>query len=250
MLYDGRPWHTELRNSVGFVEQDDIVFSSITVRQSLCFTARLRLPRAWSLSRKLARVETVIHSLNLGRCADTVISNVSGGERKRLCIAAESLVQPRLLLLDEPTSGAIYQFRHVRGADWESGRAWRRLCPGPCAQYLGSLPTPLTHEVMTHCSLTLTHSATHSLRSLGHSLALSLALSLSHPRGQALTHRLRGMWFSCFASWCIPRTPGWLTHALSLTRAPARNVSRPTATTLFRLFRLLILLAALQLALQ
>ena len=105
MLYDGKAWHADLRKQIGFVEQDDIVFSNLTVRQSLNFTARLRLPAAWTLEKKLSRVNTLIDCLNLGKCADTLISAISGGERKRLCIASESIVQPRLLLLDEPTSG-------------------------------------------------------------------------------------------------------------------------------------------------
>ncbi len=81
------------------------MFSALTVRQSLSFTARLRLPRSWSTAKKLQRVDELIDCLNLAKCADTTIESVSGGERKRLCIASECIVQPKLLLLDEPTSG-------------------------------------------------------------------------------------------------------------------------------------------------
>ena len=81
------------------------MFNALTVRQSLNFTARLRLPASWSKQRKLARVDDLIDCLNLAKCADTKISDISGGERKRLCIASESIVQPQLMLLDEPTSG-------------------------------------------------------------------------------------------------------------------------------------------------
>jgi len=104
-LYNGKPWQANFRKVIGFVEQDDIVISSLTVRQSLTFTARLRLPGNWSMQRKRDRVDGLIASLNLDKCADTKIESISGGERKRLCIALECIVQPQLLLLDEPTSG-------------------------------------------------------------------------------------------------------------------------------------------------
>lgn len=103
--YDGKRWDQKLRKSIGFVEQDDVVFNELTVQRSLMFTARLRLPANWSRKRKEERVNTLIASLNLQKCANTKIATISGGERKRLCIAAECLVQPQLLLLDEPTSG-------------------------------------------------------------------------------------------------------------------------------------------------
>lgn len=74
------------------------------------FTAQLRLPREYTLAEKYERVEQVIQQLRLGKCADTKIGDdmdrgVSGGERKRLCIASEFLTRPKIVLFDEPTSG-------------------------------------------------------------------------------------------------------------------------------------------------
>jgi len=59
---------------------------------------------------KLQQVENVIQLLHLTKCADTIIGNervrgISGGERKRVSIAAELLTDPSVILLDEPTSG-------------------------------------------------------------------------------------------------------------------------------------------------
>lgn len=59
---------------------------------------------------KLKRVEEVICKLGLEHCKNTLVGNslmkgISGGERKRLCVAIELLRKPRLLFLDEPTSG-------------------------------------------------------------------------------------------------------------------------------------------------
>ncbi|KAK8632943.1 hypothetical protein V6N13_073321 [Hibiscus sabdariffa] len=59
---------------------------------------------------KKERATSVISELGLVRCQNTVIGGtffrgISGGERKRVCIANEILLNPSLLLLDEPTSG-------------------------------------------------------------------------------------------------------------------------------------------------
>ena len=54
---------------------------------------------------KLKQVENTMQLLHLTKCADTMIGNVSGGERKRVSIASELLTDPSVILLDEPTSG-------------------------------------------------------------------------------------------------------------------------------------------------
>lgn len=82
----------------------------MTVRETLLFAARLRLPDDIPLTDKKRRVEQLIDTLGLTRAADTVIGDVrrrgiSGGERKRLSIGCELLSDPSLLFLDEPTSG-------------------------------------------------------------------------------------------------------------------------------------------------
>ena len=74
------------------------------------FVALLRLPRSLTKEEKLERVESVITQLKLTSCADTKVGDsgnrgISGGERKRLCIAREFITRPRVVLFDEPTSG-------------------------------------------------------------------------------------------------------------------------------------------------
>ena len=95
---------------LAYVQQEDIFYTQMTVRETLMFAARLRLPSDVSLAEKERRVEELIDVLGLKRAADTVIGNVrrrgiSGGERKRLSIGCELLSDPTLLFLDEPTSG-------------------------------------------------------------------------------------------------------------------------------------------------
>ena len=95
---------------MAFVQQEDTFYTQMTVRETLLFAARLRLPSSVSLEEKERRVDDIIAKLSLVKAAGTIIGDVkrrgiSGGERKRLAIGCELLSDPQLLFLDEPTSG-------------------------------------------------------------------------------------------------------------------------------------------------
>ena len=87
---------------------DDLYFQSLTVYETLRFSANLKLPKSMGKQEKLKRVNDIIDELDLNKCKDTIIgivgAGISGGERRRLAIGLEILNQPSLLL-DEPTSG-------------------------------------------------------------------------------------------------------------------------------------------------
>ncbi|KAK1304564.1 ABC transporter G family member 11 [Acorus calamus] len=96
--------------AAAYVTQDDNLIGTLTVRETIMYSARLRLPDKMPLSEKKALVEGTIIEMGLQDCADTVIGNwhlrgISGGEKRRVSIALEILMRPRLLFLDEPTSG-------------------------------------------------------------------------------------------------------------------------------------------------
>lgn len=96
--------------TAAYVTQDDNLIGTLTVRETITYSARLRLPDKMAWSEKRALVESTIVEMGLQDCADTVIGNwhlrgISGGERRRVSIALEILTRPRLLFLDEPTSG-------------------------------------------------------------------------------------------------------------------------------------------------
>ncbi|KAE9600161.1 putative sulfate-transporting ATPase [Lupinus albus] len=96
--------------TAAYVTQDDNLIGTLTVRETISYSARLRLPDKMAWSDKRALVESTIVAMGLQDCADTVIGNwhlrgISGGEKRRVSIALEILMRPRLLFLDEPTSG-------------------------------------------------------------------------------------------------------------------------------------------------
>ncbi|PKA62129.1 ABC transporter G family member 22 [Apostasia shenzhenica] len=110
ITYNDEPYNKSLKRRIGFVTQDDVLFAHLTVRETLKYAALLRLPKKMTKQQKEERAMDVIYELGLERCQDTMIGGpfvrgVSGGERKRVCIGNEILINPSLLFLDEPTSG-------------------------------------------------------------------------------------------------------------------------------------------------
>ena len=79
----------KLKKRVAYVKQSDLFFDHLTVRDQLTYTAFLRLPSAWPKARKVGEVERIIKTLRLGKCAETPIYMISGGEKKRVNIGSE-----------------------------------------------------------------------------------------------------------------------------------------------------------------
>ena len=110
ITYNGKPFSNQMKRNTGFVTQDDALYPHLTVTETLVFTALLRLPNSISTKDKVLHAEAVITQLGLTKCKDSIIGDpflrgVSGGERKRVSIGQEMLINPSLLFLDEPTSG-------------------------------------------------------------------------------------------------------------------------------------------------
>lgn len=110
ITYNDQSYNKFLKSRIGFVTQDDVLFPHLTVKETLTYAARLRLPKTFTKEQKEKRALDVIYELGLERCQDTMIGGsfvrgVSGGERKRVCIGNEIIINPSLLFLDEPTSG-------------------------------------------------------------------------------------------------------------------------------------------------
>ncbi|KAJ0116349.1 hypothetical protein J7T55_007328 [Diaporthe amygdali] len=102
------PQPTTLRRLARFVEQEDALLGSLTVRETLTFASRLatRLPAR----ERAARVDDLLAALGLRGQAGTVVGTpvrrgISGGQKRRAGIGAQLMTAPRVLVLDEPTSG-------------------------------------------------------------------------------------------------------------------------------------------------
>ncbi|XP_074579893.1 ABC transporter G family member 1-like [Curcuma longa] len=93
-----------------YVTQDDVLMTTLTVREAVCYSAQLQLPDSMSTSAKRARAEATMREMGLTAAMDTRIGGwhvkgISGGQRRRVSICVELLTRPPLLFLDEPTSG-------------------------------------------------------------------------------------------------------------------------------------------------
>jgi ABC-type multidrug transport system ATPase subunit/ABC-type multidrug transport system permease subunit len=93
------------RSVIGYVPQDDILHRGLNVVDALGYVAELRLPPDTSPGDRRQRVERVLDDVDMDQHQTTVIDRLSGGQRKRVSIAAELLADPALFFLDEPTSG-------------------------------------------------------------------------------------------------------------------------------------------------
>jgi len=96
------------RLQMGYVPQDDIVHSQLTVREALYFSTKLRTDLTDAEIEK--RIDTILEQLGILDKKNTLIGSpeqkvLSGGQRKRVNIAMELITDTPVLFLDEPTSG-------------------------------------------------------------------------------------------------------------------------------------------------
>lgn len=101
---------TNWRQIHAFVQQEDALYGSLTVRESLRYAATLQLGPSVSRAEIEDRIDQMLRTLGLEDAQHTMVGSpffrgISGGQRRRLSIGVEILRLPSVLFLDEPTSG-------------------------------------------------------------------------------------------------------------------------------------------------
>ncbi len=97
--------YSALKNLIGYVPQQDIVYRELTLGKMLDYTAQMRMPEDSTQKERDNRVAQVIEMVELDGREDTLIGSLSGGQRKRASIAVELISDPTAFFLDEPSSG-------------------------------------------------------------------------------------------------------------------------------------------------
>ncbi|CAD5330994.1 unnamed protein product [Arabidopsis thaliana] len=80
VTYNDKPYSKYLKSKIGFVTQDDVLFPHLTVKETLTYAARLRLPKTLTREQKKQRALDVIQELGLERCQDTMIGGAFAGK--------------------------------------------------------------------------------------------------------------------------------------------------------------------------
>jgi phospholipid/cholesterol/gamma-HCH transport system ATP-binding protein len=94
----------ELRMKIGFLFQSGALYDSMTVRENLEFplTRVLKIKDQTEIDK---RVTEALENVSLADAIDKMPSDLSGGMRKRVGLARTIIVQPEIMLYDEPTTG-------------------------------------------------------------------------------------------------------------------------------------------------
>lgn len=87
--------HGAWRHLCSLVPQEDVLLGSFTVRETMRFSTQLRLPQERPVAEKEAVVTEVLEDLGILDCQDVLVKDVSGGQRRRVSVGLELLVNPR-----------------------------------------------------------------------------------------------------------------------------------------------------------
>ena len=94
----------DLRKKIGFLFQSGALYDSMTVRENLEFPLR-RIKKGLSKNDITEKVMEVLENVGLADAVDKMPSELSGGMRKRISLARTIIVDPMIMLYDEPTTG-------------------------------------------------------------------------------------------------------------------------------------------------
>ena len=118
--FDGKPLVGTVPDGIGAVFQQDASFFWLNVRDNVAFGLRRRGVAAAEIDK---RVDAALSFMGLRGFAKAYPAQLSGGMRQRVCIARTLVLEPKVLLLDEPFGALDQQTRLLMGD--ELLRIWR-----------------------------------------------------------------------------------------------------------------------------
>ncbi len=92
-----------VRRQIGFLFQQSALFDSMTVRENIAFPLREHGVNDEKIIAE--RVERVLNLVGLDETIEQMPAELSGGQRKRVALARAVVLEPRIVLYDEPTTG-------------------------------------------------------------------------------------------------------------------------------------------------
>jgi NitT/TauT family transport system ATP-binding protein len=120
IAFEGAPVRGQVPDGIGVVFQEDATFPWLTIEDNIAFGLRERGADAADVRRRVAHALAL---MGLGEFRRAYPAQLSGGMRQRVCIARTLVLEPRLVLLDEPFGSLDQQTRLLMGD--ELLRLWR-----------------------------------------------------------------------------------------------------------------------------
>jgi phospholipid/cholesterol/gamma-HCH transport system ATP-binding protein len=101
----GRSALDELRTEIGFLFQGSALYDSMTVRENLEFPLRRHTKKFGILKDTTPMVMEALENVGLAHAINLMPAELSGGMKRRIALARTLILQPKIILYDEPTTG-------------------------------------------------------------------------------------------------------------------------------------------------
>lgn len=109
VLIAGQPASEATKPYLGVMPQQNLLYQSLTCRENLAFFAKIYGLQALLRSQ---RIQTCLKAVNLQNRTNSIVGDLSGGMQRRLSLAVAIVHQPKLVVLDEPTTGLDIEARY------------------------------------------------------------------------------------------------------------------------------------------